>query len=1042
MTIMVGLIVATLGAVSLTRLPIDLMPPLRNMHLRVDSRYPGAGPYEIETLITRPLEQSLSTVHHVKKLSSTSAEGSSRVNLEFQWGTNTDNAYHDMRQAIERISDQLPEDLPEPVIEHWDPADAPIIYLAIASDLDPVGLTRFVTKDIVPHIERIPGVARIRVDGGVRREIRVELNRDDLHARGLSASDVIAALRQENAVQQSGNVDKGHLRLLLRTHGNFKSLDEISGTIIARDGDALVRVSDVGRVVKGTQRQTLIQRTDGEPSIALQVYKQSGLNTVEVCDAVERAIRQFNAQHNEAKISVRINTGQHIRKAIEDVGWALLLGMGLSGLVLLIFLRSFRSTLVVALSMPLSVLMTLVMIYLVGYTLNLVSFGGLALGIGLLVDNSIVVLENIFRKRHDGLAPDEAAIEGTGEVSAAITASTLTTLVVFLPVLFLVNAAGVLLYQLAFAVSISVVSSLLISMTLTPMLTTLGAREAGSSEGESSKSPPKKVVERRKPSGPTAQPAQRPGGLRRSATGTRVSLTERAYGRLLGWSLRHPAFVSAALLSLFACAVGLTPLIGTEFLPNSDGGTVRVDIEMAPGIQLDLLDHQARILEDHLVRMVPECQTLFARVGGPPSASTYWHRGTMLVGLVPTTERTRTAEEIRQDLEDNLPAITGMKYNIRAYKAISAFGSLGRGGGTRMLLELRGGDPQEAQIVAAEVVADLEEIPGLANVKVSKDERREVLAAGIDRHKASVLGVSASDLAGAISSSVRGTRAAVFHDKGDELEVVVRLREEDRSQKADVGELGVTTADGNIVPVKSLVSFAREEDSAAIRRSDQQRVTTITASIEDRDLGSIAKDIEHRLTKTTLPDGYSIHVTGDWELQQKNFRDLRIGMALAVVLMFMVMAAQFESLLHPLLVLLTLPLAAIGVIATLLLTGSHFNLQTFIGIVMLSGIVVNNAIVLIDYINQLRKTHPDKPLQEVVIQAATRRFRPILMTTVTTVLAMSPIAFAWGESGEVQAPMALSLIGGLISATLITLVAIPLAYAGVSRNVSGEESTE
>lgn len=1007
MTTMVSLIVATLGAVSLTRLPIDLMPPLRNMHLRVDTRYPGAGPYEIETLITRPLEQSLSTVHHIKKLSSTSAEGSSRVNLEFQWGTNTDNAYHDMRQAIERISDQLPEDLPEPVIEYWDPADAPVIYLAIASDLDPVGLTRFVTNEILPHIERIPGVARIRVDGGVRREIRVELNRDDLNARGLSASDVIAALRQENAVQRSGNVDKGHLQLLLRTHGNFKSLDEISSTIIARDGDALVRVSDVGRVVKGTQRQTLIQRTDGEPSIALMVYKQSGLNTVEVCDAVERAIRQFNAQHSEAKISVRINTGQHIRKAIEDVGWALLLGMGLSGLVLLIFLRSFRSTLVVALSMPLSVLMTLVMIYLVGYTLNLVSFGGLALGIGLLVDNSIVVLENIFRKRAEGLSPADAAIEGTDEVSAAITASTLTTLVVFLPVLFLVNAAGVLLHQLAFAVSISVVSSLLISITLTPMLTALGASEADSDKAAS----------------PTP-------GIPRSTIG------ERVYGRLLGWSLRHPASVSAALLSLFACAVGLTPLIGTEFLPNSDGGTVRVDIEMAPGIQLELLNHQARILEDHLVRMVPECQTLFARVGGPPSASTYWHKGTMLVGLVPTTERTRTAEEIRQDLEDNLPSITGMKYNIRAYKAISAFGSLGRGGGTRMLLELRGGDPQDAQIVAAEVVAGLEEISGLTNVKVSKDERREVLAAGIDRHKASVLGVSASDLAGAISSSVRGTKAAVFHDKGDELEVVVRLREEDRSQKADVGELGVTTADGNIVPVKSLVSFAREEDSAAIRRSDQQRVTTITASIQDRDLGSIAQDIEHRLTKTTLPDGYSIHIAGDWELQQKNFRDLRIGMALAVVLMFMVMAAQFESLLHPLLVLLTLPLAAIGVIATLLLTGSHFNLQTFIGIVMLSGIVVNNAIVLIDYINQLKRTHPEMPLQEVVIQAATRRFRPILMTTVTTVLAMSPIALAWGESGEVQAPMATTLIGGLISATLITLVAIPLAYSCISRNAS------
>ena len=1001
---MVALIVATLGLVSLAKLPIDLMPPMQNAFLRVHARYPGAGPFEIETLITRPIEQSMSTVHHVERIWSQTAEGSTSVSLAFQWGTNMDNAIHDVQQAIERTKELLPEDLEEPTINHWDPADAPIIWLAIASDLDPIALTRYVHNDIVPHVERVPGVARVWVDGGVRREVRVELNRDDLHARGLSTTDVINALRQENAVQRSGNVEKGHLRLLLRTEASFESLDEIRDTIVAKDGDSLVRVRDLGQVVLGNEQQTLIQRTDGEPSIALQVYKQSGLNTVEVCSQIERAVKQFTAETSRAKLFIRINRGDNIRQAIKDVGMALVFGMGLSGLVLLIFLRSLRSTLVVALSMPLSVLMTLVMIHMVGYTLNMISFGGLALGIGLLVDNSIVVLESIFRKRDEGLPPAEAAIQGTSEVSAAIIASTLTTLVVFLPVVFLLEEAGVLLQELAFAVSISVVSSLLISVTLTPMLTALGAREVTSADGEAEPNTP------------------------------RLSLAERGYGRVLGWSLRHSAFISASLLSVLACAVGITPLIGTEFLPTTDGGTVRVDIEMAPGVQFELLDHQARILEDYLVEMVPECETLFARVGGPATASSYWHRGTMLCNLVPPSERKRTAEEIKQDLEENLPSITGMKYRIRAYRGMSAFNSLpGIGGDTRMLLELRGGDPRSAQLVAADVVKDLEEIPGLVNVTVSRNEPREVLAAGIDRHMASVLGVSASDLAGAIESSVRGSRAAVFEDAGEELGVIVQLRAEDRNLKSDVEELSVETATGQLVPVKSLVSFSRQEDSAEIRRLDQQRVTTITANIEDRDLGSIAKEIQERLTKTTLPEGYTIHVSGDWELQQKNFRDLQLGLVLAVVLMFMVMAAQFESLLHPLLVLLTLPLAAIGVIATLILTDSNFSLQTFIGLVMLSGIVVNNAIVLIDYMNQLRKTDPGKPIPEIVTQAATRRFRPILMTTVTTVLAMSPIALAWGESGEVQSQMATALIGGLISATLITLIAIPLAYTGVSR---------
>lgn len=1007
-TIMVCLIIATLGAHALTKLPIDLMPHVENMRLRVDTSYEGAGPYEIETLITRPLEQTLSTVHFVERVSSQSAEGSSQVSLEFQWGTNIDNAINDIRQAIDRARELLPEDVEEPTINYWDPADAPVIYLNVASKLDLVSLTRDVDNDIVPFLERVPGVARIWVEGALRREVRIELSRDELHARDIAIGDVIDALRRENTVQRAGSVEKGHLSLLLRTHGSFQTLDDIAGTIVTKNGDAVVRVRDLGRIVDGIQEQTLLQRTDGKPSIALHVYKQTGLNTVQVCDAVVAALANFNAQSTRAKLTVRQNSGTSIRQAIVDVGLSLVYGMLLAALVLMVFLRSFRSTFVVVLSMPLSVLATLILIYFCGLSLNLVSFGGLALGIGLLVDNSIVVLESIFRKRAEGCDPREAAIAGTGEVAAAITASTITTLVVFLPALFMKGIAGVLLHQLAFVVSVAVTSSLLVSVTLTPLLTTFW-RDAS-----------------------------------RADAGIWTGLEAR-YENLLGIVLRRPAVVSAVLLILFACVVGMTPLIGTELVPKGDGGIVRVDSEMAPGVQLELLDHQIRILESAMQEQVPEADSLWVRVGGPRNASSYWHRSSMLCILVPRRDRQRSAEEIRQHLETHLPRPAGVKFRIRAYGAVSGFSRL-PGGDSRLLLELRGGDPISAEPVATEVAAVLKDIPGLVNVGVSKDERREVLAADIDRGKASLLGISVTDVAGAFASGVRGTKAAVFHDRGDELDVIVQLTEADRSLRSDVAELGVSSAGGEIIPVKSIVSFGKEQDTAVIRRLDQQRVTTISASLEGRDLGRAAVAIQRRLSTFPLPDGYSINIAGEWKEQQRNFRDLSIGLLLAVALMYMVMASQFESLLHPLLVLVTLPLAAIGVITSLVVTGSTFNVQSFIGVVMLAGIVVNNAIVLVDYMNQLRRENPATPIAALICKAATRRFRPILMTTITTILAMTPIALAWGESGEVQAPMACVVIGGLMSATLTTLVAIPLVYSlatsgGERRSVAGVGET-
>ncbi|GAB4135622.1 MAG: efflux RND transporter permease subunit [Planctomycetaceae bacterium] len=1011
-TLMVCLMVLLLGWMSLRRLAIDLMPDITYPTISVTTIYEGAGPDEIETLITRPVEQAAASVHGVEQIVSSSMEGSSTVRIRFAWGTDIDAAIGDVRAKIERIRSSLPEQIETPTIRRYDVSDFPIIYLGLTTKLDTVEATELVENSIAPQLENLDGVASIRIRGGLRREIQIDIDRDKIESLNMSVAEVVAAIRRASVNQPAGDFREGPYNLLVRSRGEFNSIQQISDTVVRNRNGTVVKVSDIATVVDGQERQTERTRVNGKPGLLLYVFKQSGANTVEVSDRVHRRVAEINETLRQGQLRVRIDKADFIRQSIDNVFSSILYGMLLAAVVLILFLRSFLSTLVIAICMPLSVLATFTLIDLNGFTLNMVSFGGLALGIGLLVDNSIVVLESIFRKREEGLDPKSAAIEGTAEVSSAIIASTATTLIVFLPLLFIAGTTGVILYQLAWVVSASLVCSLLASLTMTPMMTAYFIRADVSTRSQKSS---------------RIHWATMLHKLNHRFFG----LVENAYHRTLTLVMKYRTTFTLAMLAGFCISVGLSPLIGTEFLPKTDEGDLRITGVMAPGIQLNQLDGQAQIIERAILKNVPETNTTAVAIGDGADDADDWNECWFRLHLKPRSRRTRNAEEIRKALSEQIGSVPGMKVRVQvsSEQMISRMLRSRRGGGD-IEVEILGHDRATAERLAQEVSRRMKSIHGLVNVEIGNRDRRPELAAHINRSKASQLGVSVSNITQTLETTIRGTDTTVFREDGNEYNVLVRLQEADRDRVDDVEQVGVPTNLGKIIPLKNVVNFQREKSPVTIQRLNQRRVLEVSADLEDRDLGSTVSDLQKELNAIRLPQGFSLNIAGDWEEQQKSFQDLRLGFILAVVLMYMVMASQFESLKDPLLILVTIPLGAIGVILVLVFTDTTLNVQSFIGMVMLAGIVVNNAIVLIDYINQLRKSHPQLPLNEIITRAAVRRFRPILMTTLTTILAMLPIALGWGEGGEMQAPMARVVIGGLLSGTLITLIAIPLlAYA-------------
>ena len=1004
-TIMVVLIVILLGTVSLFRLPIDLMPDISYPTLSISCSYGNAGPQEIEELITRPIEQAMSAVPGVEEVSSVSTEGSSSVRVTFSWGTDLDAAANDIRDRLDRVIQRLPDEVDRPTLRKFDMASFPVLILGASSKLDPVQTRQILEDEVQYRLERVPGVASVDIMGGLQREVHVSLDPAKINALSISLDRITASIREGNVNIPAGTIEQGNFEVTIRTPGEYTDLTQLENTVIAiRDG-VPVKLREIAAIEDSWQKITRIVRVNGLPGMRLSISKQSGKNTVAVAKGALKEIDNINRDMPQIQLTPIIDTSDYIERSIHNVGSSAFYGGILAIVVLLVFLRNLRSTIIIATAIPVSIIATFALLYFGGFTLNIMTLGGLALGIGMLVDNAIVVLENIFRMREDGVDLEKAAIEGTEEVTSAVIASTLTTLAVFLPLIFIRGMSGIMFKQLSIVVAFSLLCSLIAALTLIPMLA-------------------ERILPR------TSLDVTKKKTLRRKiydATGLFFKYLEDNYKAILHLALNHRLVVVILAVLLLGGSLLLIPYVGAELMPSSDEGEVRVDVEMQVGTRLDLMDEKMKEIEDIVRKNVPEIQNIVANAGGGGYRGGGGHTGELRVSLKPQSERKRSSEQIAADLRKKLSNIPGVLARTRAGQGMFML-RMGTSGSDRIQVEIRGHDLETADALAAQVRNLIESVDGVTDTRISRESGSPEELILIDRQKAADMNLSVSKIANALQTILSGTRAGYYRQGGDEYSILVKLKDAEQMNMDDILDLTLVNSENQPVVLKNVVKVAPQSGPVLIERLDQERVITVSADPGERSLSAVLSDVKKLLATIPVPRDFNIAIGGDYEEQQKSFVELLTSCILALILVYMVMACQYESLRDPFVVMFSVPFAAIGVILMLFFTGTTFNIQSFIGAIMLGGIVVNNAILLVDHTNLLRR-RDSMPLRDAIEEAGRRRLRPILMTATTTIFGLVPLALGLGEGGEAQAPMARVVIGGLLSSTFITLVLVPVVYS-------------
>jgi HAE1 family hydrophobic/amphiphilic exporter-1 len=994
-TTMLYAIVVTFGLVGYLYLPVDLLPAIELPRLSVNVSYANVGPEEMETIITDPLENALSGIPNLERMTSFSEEGRSRVTLEFGRGSNVDEAANDVRAALDRLRDDLPIDAEPPTIWKFDPDAQEIVTLSVASTRSLPATTRLLEREIAQRFEQIPGVGAITISGGVYREIQVRLRRDRLRAAGQTSADVRDALARENVQLPGGNVQEGVQDLYVRTLGEYQSLDQIANTVIALDEDRPIRVRDVADVVDGFEDVSSLAEVNGRPVIRLQIQKQSGANTITVADRIREEAALINQERSDLQLTLDSDQSTFIRSSMNAVQTSALYGGLIAIVILYVFLRNRSTTAIIALAIPLSITATFGLLFFSGLTLNQMTFGGLALGIGMIIDNAIVVLENIVRQRRAGLSLEQAARVGTREVSGAVVASTLTTCVIFLPVVFMQTTSGQLFQTLALVVVFALACSLLIALTLVPVLASRALTVR-----------------------PADEAADRQGLLAR---------VEMRYARALEHALNRPRLVFTASGLLVLIAVLLFPSIPVELTPDVQTNEIDVDLEMARGTSIPVakryLDELAAIIDGVLPDA--DVQSLASEVRGDNAEVEIRLADTLSADPSVLADRIRLASEGRvPGAEVRVQAQSGLWMLRRLFSA--------GGGEDAIELELRGYDLERSRQLALQIQRRMAAVTGVVEVRTTEREGRPEENLRLRRNEIYSLGLSVADVGRAVQTGVAGSHAGYFRDGGEQFPITVRLRPADRLTAADLNGIAVRTPSGAMVPVSALIDRVRARGPAEIRHIDGQRVQYITANLESGvALGDAVERIRQRLADLPLPAGFSIVYGGAYREQQQSQRDFIITIIMALVLVYMVMAGQFERYLDPLVVMVSVPLALIGVVGALLVTGTTINVQSIMGMVMLVGIVVNNAIVLVDYIN-LKRRESGLDVRAAAVEAGRKRLRPILMTTSTTVLGLLPLALGWGAGAAMQAALARVVVGGLLTSTVVTLFLIPTLYVSAN----------
>jgi len=992
-----------LGLFSLGRLALDLIPDISFPVIVIFSSYPGVSPQEVEENLTKIIENSASSASGIEKVSSTSREGSAIVQVEYQWGTDLAEASNDLRERLDLIRDFIPEEATQPVLFKFDPSMAPIMVLSVEGERDQESLRYIAENTIKANLEQIDGVASVSVSGGLQKQINIDLDRTLLASYSLSIDQVVGALRAENLNVTGGSVSEGDRKYSLRTIGKLTTLAGLRGIVVGNRNGKPVHLDNVAQVYSGYADDDTDVMIDENPAIILVVQKQSGTNTVQVANRVEGRIESLERSlPADIRLVEAFNSSDFIRDAISNVWQVALLGGILAVVILFIFLRNLPTTLIVAVSIPLSIIITIIAMYFFNLTLNMLSLGGLALGIGMLVDNSIVIIENIFRYRESGAKGTEAARHGTQEMANAIMASTLTTVAVFLPlVLFIRGLARELFRDLAFTVTFSLLASLLVALTIIPMLS----------------SQIRKVAIKKKSNTLLDVEEELKG------RGAVLRWLDRVYGAVLGWSLRHRAVIIVGVLILFVGSLAMIPRVGVELIPQTDQGDINLSIRTAIGSDIDAtrraVEQIYRIVEEN----VPEKRFAMIQTGtgGMFFSANASNRASIRLSLEEVAERERTDAEIIDALRPLVAQVPGATVRFGG-----GFGpGMGGGGGGNLAVSIRGYDLDQGAALAERIKAVMDSVETVSDANISREEGLPEYEIRVDRNRAAQYGLSAAQVGTTIKRAFAGEDVARVVIEGEEVDVKVRFRPEDRVSSRDIDRIYVATPLGVSVPLSNLVTVERGYGPVSIERENQQRVININASVQG-DVRTAVNRIREGVDRLAIPEGFSIMYGGDWEDIQSTIRDLVLVLALSIILIYFIMAAQFESFRDPFVIMFTLPMTFVGVIWMHLATGTIFSAFSGIGLLMLVGIVVNNGIILVDYTNLLRKREYE--LTRAVLAAGRIRLRPILMTVLTTVLGLVPLAYFTGSGSELRRPMALTVIGGLTVSTLFTLILIPVLY--------------
>jgi HAE1 family hydrophobic/amphiphilic exporter-1 len=1023
--VMAALAVIAFGLVGYQRLALELFPDISYPSITVQTEFPDTAPQEVENLVTRPVEEAVGVLRGLQSIHSVSRPGLSEVTLEFEWGSDMGRLSLEVREKLDRLV--LPEEALDPIVLRFDPSLDPILRLGLSGPDDLVRLRRLADRQLKQDFETLPGVAAARIKGGLEEEIQIDVDQERLAALGIPLEQVRQVVGVGNVNLPGGALRGSDSQYLIRTVNEFDSIEEIAALIVRQRDGAAVTLGDVAEVRRGSREREEITRVDGRESVEISIYKEGDANTVTVARELQERLAAWQGGKLPPgyELSVLFDQSQFIQKAVDEVRGAALLGGLLAVFVLLLFLRDWRSTAIIATSIPISVIATFMGMYRLDISLNIMSLGGLTLGIGMLVDNSIVVLESIHRKRQLGLPRLRAAVEGTSEVGAAVVASTLTTVAVFLPIVFVEGVAGQLFRDQALTVTLSLLASLVVAVSLIPMLSAAGARREGPRTGDAATAGEAAVAA---PGGGAG-----PGAEERGESAMTLGGLSRLYDRLLRGALRRKVATLALGFALFFASLYALRLVGTELIPRMTEGEFFFELSLPEGASLAATDRALRFMEREAsadAEVARHYSTVGSRLvsGGLSLNSKAENLGQLNVVLADRADRAAeeaTAERLRQRYRD-LPDLE-LKLGRPAYFSLK----------TPVEVIVFGDDLEVLREHSLELARRLETVPGLVDLRSSLEAGNPELQVIFDRRRLASLGLDMGVLSETLKHRVLGAVPTRYKEQDRQIDIRVRNREDDRRSVADVRNLVLPGPDGEPIRLLAVADVREARGPAEIHRLQQQRAAVVTANLEGRSLGGAVADVEAVLAAMPSRAGLSTEIGGQNREMQVSFASLRFAIALAIFLVYLVMAATFESFLHPFLVLGTIPLALVGVAAGLLLTGTTITVIVLIGGVMLVGIVVNNAIVLIDTINRLRRAGLDKA--EAVVRAGHLRLRPILMTTLTTILGLTPMALAWGEGAELRSPLAITVASGLLLSTLLTLVVIPSAYLLVPSRVRGPE---